>query len=129
HAASAGLAAPPRRPGHRSVDAAAAAADVACLYELLRRGADRAHARRARAAPPARAAAAGGKPHGRRHHAGGALMAAFFAMGVYAAYIWPAYGVTALVLVLLAVVSAAGERRARKQLAAIEQRSPRRRRA
>src|SRR5258708_6722285 len=66
HPAPAGAAAAPRRAVDSSFDADAAPADVARLYELLRRGADRAHARRARRAPPARAAAPGGKPHGRR---------------------------------------------------------------
>jgi heme exporter protein D len=56
-------------------------------------------------------------------------MESFLAMGGYAAYVWSAYGVTALVLTLLALVSVVGEHRARVRLAAIEQRSPRRRRS
>jgi heme exporter protein D len=56
-------------------------------------------------------------------------MAAFFAMGGYAGYVWPAYGITALVLIALALASVAAERRARRQLAALEQRAPRRRRS
>jgi heme exporter protein D len=56
-------------------------------------------------------------------------MAAFLAMGGYAGYVWPAYGITALVLVGLALTSVVAERRARRQLAALEQRAPRRRRA
>jgi len=50
----------------------------------------------------------------------------FFAMGGYAAFVWSAYGVTALVLGGLALASVAAERRARARLAAIEQRAPRR---
>jgi heme exporter protein D len=56
-------------------------------------------------------------------------MESFLAMGGYAAYVWSAYGITALVLALLALVSVVGEHRARARLAAIEQRSPRRRRS
>ena len=55
-------------------------------------------------------------------------MAAFFAMGGYAGYVWPAYGITALVLAALALASIAAARRAQRQLAALEQRAPRRRR-
>jgi heme exporter protein D len=55
-------------------------------------------------------------------------MNGFFAMGGYAGFVWSAYGITALVLALLAAVSVVGERRARARLAAIEQRAPRRRR-
>ena len=55
-------------------------------------------------------------------------MAAFFAMGGYAGYVWPAYGITALVLAALALASVAAARRAQRQLAALEQRAPRRRR-
>ena len=55
-------------------------------------------------------------------------MAGFFAMGGYAAFVWPAYGVTALVLAALALVSVTAERRTRARLAALEQRAPRRRR-
>ncbi len=55
-------------------------------------------------------------------------MGGFFAMGGYAGFVWSAYGITALVLALLALVSVVGERRARARLAAIEQRSSRRRR-
>ena len=56
-------------------------------------------------------------------------MESFFAMGGYAAYVWSAYGVTTLVLGALALVSVIGEHRTCARLAAIEQRSPRRRRS
>jgi heme exporter protein D len=56
-------------------------------------------------------------------------MAGYFAMGGYAAFVWSAYGITVLVLAALALVSVTAERRTRTRLAAIEQRSPRRRRS
>lgn len=47
-------------------------------------------------------------------------MSAFFAMGGYAAFIWPAYGVSALGLLAMAWQSWAAWRAAKKKLAALE---------
>lgn len=44
----------------------------------------------------------------------------FFHMGGYAAYVWPAYGVAAAVLVGLLAESVLRLRRARRRLAALE---------
>ena len=52
----------------------------------------------------------------------------YLAMGGKAAYIWPAYGVTLLVLGGLALDSLRRLRRARAQLAALQERRRRRRR-
>jgi heme exporter protein D len=41
----------------------------------------------------------------------GARLTDFFAMGGYAAYVWPAYGIAALVLIALLVASWRGARR------------------
>jgi heme exporter protein D len=50
----------------------------------------------------------------------------FLAMGGYAAFVWPAYGVAALVLAALVIESVAAYRRARRDLARLEEgRSPR----
>jgi heme exporter protein D len=54
-------------------------------------------------------------------------MAAFFAMGGYARFVWPAYAVAALVLLGLLLWSLARYRRIKTQLAAREAKSPRRR--
>jgi heme exporter protein D len=54
-------------------------------------------------------------------------MAAFFAMGGYARFVWPAYAVAALVLLGLLFWSLASYRRIKIQLAAQEAKSPRRR--
>ncbi|HEY4076444.1 MAG TPA: heme exporter protein CcmD [Rhizomicrobium sp.] len=43
-----------------------------------------------------------------------------FDMGAYGAYIWPAYGISALALVGVTVWSAAAWRRAKARLAALE---------
>ena len=56
-------------------------------------------------------------------------MADFFAMGGYAAYIWPAYAVTALVLVGLLIASLRGLRAREATLRALEGSRPRPRRA
>jgi heme exporter protein D len=45
---------------------------------------------------------------------------AFWAMGGYAGYVWPAYGITILALVLLLVSALRAQRRADRQLAALE---------
>lgn len=45
---------------------------------------------------------------------------AFWDMGGYAAYVWPAYGVSALGLGLMVLWVAAGWRRAKAKLAALE---------
>jgi heme exporter protein D len=47
-------------------------------------------------------------------------MSEFFAMGGYAAFIWPAYGVSALLLGGAVVFTVRAYRRARAQLAALE---------
>ncbi|MGH6969282.1 MAG: heme exporter protein CcmD [Stellaceae bacterium] len=49
-------------------------------------------------------------------------MEQFFAMGGYARFVWPAYGVAVIVLVGLLVHSLAGYRRAQRALDAEEQR-------
>ena len=56
-------------------------------------------------------------------------MAEFFAMGGYAAYIWPAYGVAALVLLGLLVASIKGLRAHEATLKALEGSRPSRRRS
>jgi heme exporter protein CcmD len=43
-----------------------------------------------------------------------------FDMGTYAAYIWPAYGVSAVAIVGATVWTVAGWRRAKAKLAALE---------
>ncbi len=53
---------------------------------------------------------------------------AFLAMGGYAGFVWPAFAVTFVVVVALAVASRRALKRAEAQLAALEAlRSPRRR--
>ena len=47
-------------------------------------------------------------------------MDAFFAMGKYAAYVWPAYGVSFLGLGLAAVFTWSAYARAKRRLAALE---------
>lgn len=47
-------------------------------------------------------------------------MSEFFNMGGYAGYIWPAYGVSALVLIGLIVQSLAAYRRASREVANLE---------
>jgi heme exporter protein D len=47
-------------------------------------------------------------------------MAHFLAMGGYAVYVWPAYGVATAVLGFLIVHSILAYRRARRDLAALE---------
>ena len=47
-------------------------------------------------------------------------MSAFFAMGGYGAYIWPAYGVSLLLLGAAVVMTWRAYARARAQLAALE---------
>jgi len=49
----------------------------------------------------------------------------FLAMGGYAGYVWPAYGLAAIVLIGLLVVSLRRLRRAEADLAALGQRQPR----
>ena len=50
-------------------------------------------------------------------------MANIFAMGGYAVYIWPAYGVTALVLVVATIVSVKAHRRAKNAVRRLEEES------
>ncbi|WP_448190366.1 heme exporter protein CcmD [Azospirillum sp. sgz301742] len=56
-------------------------------------------------------------------------MAEFFAMGGYAAYVWPAYGMAALVLLGLLVASIKGLRDREATLKALEGSRPPRRRS
>jgi heme exporter protein D len=56
-------------------------------------------------------------------------MQEFFNMGGYAAYIWPAYGVAAVVLIGLLAESLLGLRRRRAELARLEAGSKRDRRS
>lgn len=51
----------------------------------------------------------------------------FLAMGGYGAFIWSAYGIAALVLVVMLIMSLRQLRAAGKQVAALEAASPRRR--
>jgi len=56
-------------------------------------------------------------------------MANFFAMGGYAAYVWPAYGMAALVMVGILVASIRGLRSREATLKALEGSRPTRRRS
>jgi heme exporter protein D len=47
-------------------------------------------------------------------------MSAFFAMGGYAVYVWPAYGVATVVIAVLVIESVASYRRAQRELAKVE---------
>jgi heme exporter protein D len=47
-------------------------------------------------------------------------MEQFLAMGGYAAYVWPAYGISLAVLLAAVVWTVAAERRVRRRLAQIE---------
>ncbi len=47
-------------------------------------------------------------------------MAAFFVMGKYAAFVWPAYGISALGIVASVALSLRAYRRAKTRLAALE---------
>ncbi len=51
----------------------------------------------------------------------------FLAMGGYAGYVWPAYGLTFLVLAAILVSAIVGARRAARRLAELEQAAPGRR--
>jgi heme exporter protein D len=55
-------------------------------------------------------------------------MAEFFSMGGYAAYVWPAYGIAAVILVAMLIVSLRGLRRHEALLKTLETSRPRRRR-
>ena len=44
----------------------------------------------------------------------------FFSMGGYANYVWPAYGIAALVLIAMTVASVCRLRRVRRDLAQLE---------
>ena len=48
-----------------------------------------------------------------------------FDMGAYAAYIWPAYGVSAVAIIGATVWTVAGWRRAKAKLSALEKKTPR----
>ncbi len=54
-------------------------------------------------------------------------MAEFFSMGGYAAYVWPAYGIAAVILVAMLIVSLRGLRRHEALLKTLETSRPRRR--
>jgi len=47
-------------------------------------------------------------------------MAEFFAMGGYAGYVWPAYGVSILTLVVVIVLSLLGHAKARENVRRLE---------
>ena len=53
-------------------------------------------------------------------------MAEFFEMGGYAQYVWPAYGIAALIMGALAVMIFRRNERARAELALLEARARRR---
>ncbi len=55
--------------------------------------------------------------------------AAFFDMGGYARFVWPAYAVTALVLLGLLAWSLGSYRRVQRELGIAEAKGPRRRKA
>jgi heme exporter protein D len=54
-------------------------------------------------------------------------MAEFFSMGGYAAYVWPAYGIAAVILVAMLIASLRGLRRHEALLKTLETNRPRRR--
>ena len=47
-------------------------------------------------------------------------MSAFFAMGQYAAYVWPAYGISALGIGVAIALTLSAYTRAKRKLAALE---------
>jgi heme exporter protein D len=47
-------------------------------------------------------------------------MAEFFAMGGYGAYIWPAYGISLVVLAAAAIWTLAAQRRVQRRLSQLE---------
>lgn len=51
-------------------------------------------------------------------------MADFFAMGGYGAYVWPAYLITAAVLLAVTILIVRRSARARERLASLEQKKP-----
>ena len=53
-------------------------------------------------------------------------MSTFFAMGGYAAYVWPAYGVAALVLIGVWIASVRSLRARESEIEAVEAERPRR---
>ncbi|HTY66229.1 MAG TPA: heme exporter protein CcmD [Alphaproteobacteria bacterium] len=55
-------------------------------------------------------------------------MSSFFAMGGYAAYVWPAYGVAAAVLIGVWIASVRGLRARESEIEAVEAERPRRER-
>ncbi len=55
-------------------------------------------------------------------------MSSFFAMGGYAAYVWPAYGVAAVVLIGVWIASVRGLRARQSEIEAVEAERPRRER-
>ena len=55
-------------------------------------------------------------------------MSSFFAMGGYAAYVWPAYGVATVVLIGVWIASMRGLRARESEIEAVESERPRRER-
>jgi heme exporter protein D len=51
-------------------------------------------------------------------------MSGFLAMGGYAAFVWPAYGISAAGLALMVALTLRAYRRARAKLAAMGERTP-----
>ena len=51
-------------------------------------------------------------------------LAEYFAMGGYGAYVWPAYGVAALVLIALAIVAVRSYRARQVLLTALREQQP-----
>ena len=51
-------------------------------------------------------------------------MSEFFAMGGYASFIWPAYGISALVLIGILLQSRAAWHRASREVASLEEGAP-----
>ncbi len=56
-----------------------------------------------------------------------AAMSEFFAMGGYAGFVWPAYGVAAAVLISMVIASVRAARAAEAEVRVLEDASPRRR--
>ncbi len=56
-------------------------------------------------------------------------MSAFFGMGGYGGYIWPAWGIATIVIAILVFASVHAMRARERELAQLEAETPRRRRA
>jgi heme exporter protein CcmD len=121
HLAPAGERDAARRSEHRRPHAGAAVHHGGRLHGVLRHRPDPARAHRADAAQAARAAARPGARLIRMPDA------SFWAMGGYAAYVWPAYAVTTLALLGLLFGALRGLRQAERELASLEGSRARRR--